>query len=200
MTPREPRKVALFGGTFDPPHLGHLAIAEDAVVSCGLDRVIFIPCRQSPHKLDRPPTPGADRAEMLRLATRHLPWAEVSTDELERGEPSFSYITAERFHRRLPAGCALFWILGADQWAALDRWREIGILAELVTFIVFAREGSPLTPRPSFRSVTLRTVHPASATAIRDALATGGSPPPHLPPGVLDYIRQKGLYAAPGSR
>ena len=90
-----PRKIALFGGTFDPVHLGHIRIAQQAKDALGLDEVRFLPCRISPHKTDSRPASGADRCEMLRLATAGLPWAVVDDFELHQAGPSYSFETAE---------------------------------------------------------------------------------------------------------
>ncbi|CAN5218090.1 nicotinate-nucleotide adenylyltransferase [soil metagenome] len=201
MTDAPPRRVALFGGTFDPPHLGHMAIAREAIRACDLDRIFFIPCRQSPHKSDTAAASGPQRTAMLQIAVGGTPWAEVSTDELEHGGVSYSYQTAQRFRGRLPQGGALHWILGADQWNALHRWSRPDVLAELLTFIVLPRAGLPLNPRPGFRSVFLQLTHPASATKIRQELWAGHPSPAHLDPAVLAYIREHGLYLpeSPGS-
>jgi len=189
------RKIGLFGGTFDPVHLGHLEIASRAVDALGLDEVRFLPCRLSPHKTGAaPPAGGGDRVAMLRLATRGLPWAVVDDFELRTPPPSYSVLTAGEMRRRFP-DARLFWILGRDQWEALPRWRNPARLAELVEFIVFARDGEP-QPRPGWRMHRVAGDHPASATAIREAVARGQAPPDWLPAGVADYIAQHRLYEA----
>ena len=187
-------KIALFGGTFDPVHLGHIHIARTAVEALGLDQVHFLPCRISPHKLDTAPTPAEDRLEMLRLATRGLPWAVVDDFEVRHVGPSFSYRTAEEMAARFPKS-RLFWIMGGDQWAVLDQWAEPDRLTACVEFIVFTR-GGPLVERKGFRLHPLHVDHPASATAIRDALARGENCHEWLAKNVLDYIRCHGLYRA----
>ena len=187
-----PQRIALFGGSFDPVHLGHLEIAARAVASMRLDRVIFLPCRISPHKLDGPPpTAGEDRLAMLGLATAGLDWAEVDDFDLTQEPPSYSYLTVEEMARRHPQA-KLFWLLGRDQWDALPRWKHPEMLAAAVEFIVFSREGDPL-PREGWIMHPVAGVHPASATAIRTALGHGGSPP-WLPPAVAAFIRDRGLY------
>jgi cytidyltransferase-like protein len=114
----EPRKIALFGGTFDPVHRGHIHLAEIAREKLHLDEVRFLPCRISPHKLDFEPSSAADRLEMLRLATENLPWAVVDDFEIRREGPSYSWQTAEAMAEKFP-GARLFWIMGGDQWRAL---------------------------------------------------------------------------------
>lgn len=194
MTDSAPRRVALFGGTFDPVHLGHLEIATLARAAMDLDEVRFLPCHTSPHKLDRETAPAEDRLEMARIATRGLDWAVVDDFDLRSPPPSFSFITAEEMARRAP-GSRLFWIMGADQWRALPNWKEPDRLAKVVEFIVFARDGAP-APHPGWTLHPLRGTHPASATAIRRDLAAGEKSHPWLDPAVEEFIRERGLYNA----
>lgn len=189
---RAPRKIALFGGTFDPVHLGHIHLARTAVEQLGLDEVRFIPCRISPHKQHNAPTPAEDRLEMLRLATAALPWAVVDDCESKREGPSYSYQTAEEMALRFPAA-RLFWIMGGDQWRALPDWAEPQRLTACVEFIVFTRGGT-LAPRPGYRFHVLDAEHPASATAIRRAIAKGEHEHPWLEPSVSNWIARRGLY------
>ena len=187
------RKIALFGGTFDPVHLGHVHLACLAVELLDLDEVRFIPCRISPHKLDRAPTPADDRLEMLRLATAELPWAVVDDLELRRDGMSFSWQTAEIMAEQFP-GSRLFWIMGEDQWETLPRWAKPERLSQLVEFIVFARSGKAPAPRDGFRAHFLTGEHPASASAIRVSLHEGKAPSVWLHPDVARWISGHGLY------
>ncbi len=187
-----PRKIALFGGTFDPIHLGHVQLAETALNRLGLDEVRFLPCRISPHKQDTMPASAGDRLEMLRLATAGLPWAVVDDFELRREGPSFSWQTAEAMAARFPRE-RLFWIMGGDQWDALGQWAEPQRLAACVEFIVFTREGK-LKPRDNFVLHALDGGHPASATIIRDAFARGETNHPWLAPAVNRWICEHCLY------
>ena len=187
-----PGIIALFGGTFDPVHHGHLHMARTAVERLGLDEVRFLPCWISPHKLDRMPAPAADRLEMLRLATAGLPWAVVDDFETRRGGPSFSYQTAEAMKEKYP-DTRLFWIMGGDQWAAIDHWAEPDRLAACVEFIVFTR-GGPLAQHTGFRVHPLVAEHPASASAIREALSRGAVDHEWLDGRVARWIAGRGLY------
>jgi nicotinate-nucleotide adenylyltransferase len=188
-----PKRIALFGGTFDPVHLGHVHLARAAREAAELDEVRFLPCRISPHKLGQVSAPSEDRLAMLRLATESLSWAVVDDFELHAPEPSYSYLTAQALTRRNPEA-EWFWIMGTDQWEALPRWKHPERLATCVTFLVLTRGESPV-PRDGFR---MREVpgagHPASATAIRASLASGEPMPPWLDPAVADYIARHGLY------
>lgn len=186
------RKIALFGGTFDPVHLGHVALADCARRALALDEIRFLPCRISPHKTGTTPTPAAERLEMLRLATAALPWAVVDDFEVRREGPSFSYQTAEALAARFP-GARLFWIMGGDQWVTLPTWRHPERLAALVEFIVFGRGHLPL-PHEGYVLHAMEDRHPASATAIRAALARGELNHPWLAPPVACWIDAYGLY------
>jgi nicotinate-nucleotide adenylyltransferase len=186
------KKIALFGGTFDPVHLGHVHLADAARQVFALDEVRFLPCQISPHKTTAAPTSAAERLEMLRLATAGLPWAVVDDCELHREGPSFSYQTAEAFAARFPKA-RLFWIMGGDQWDALPRWRHPERLAALVEFIVLAR-GRPPLPRAGYVLHVIEDEHPASATAIREAIAHGATDHPWLAPAVSEWIAAHGLY------
>jgi nicotinate-nucleotide adenylyltransferase len=188
------RKIALFGGTFDPVHLGHVHLARLAVEMLDLNEVRFIPCRISPHKTDRIPSSPEDRLKMLEIATVDLPWAVVDDLELRRDGVSFSWQTAEIMAERFP-GCRLFWIMGADQWEALPRWAKPERLSQLVEFIVFARSGKTPAPRDGVRAHFLTGSHPASASAIRASIHDGGDPSSWLHPEVASWIDGHGLYA-----
>ena len=186
-------KRALFGGTFDPPHLAHLHLAQAAVDAVGLDEVIFLPCRQSPHKTGQPQASGADRLAMLRLATAAFPWAMVSDWELHRPPPSYSWQTAEHFAALAP-GAPLYWILGQDQWQALPRWNRPERLAEVLTFLVLGRDDVEPELLPGFRAIFLSGQQPGSSTDLRKRLAEGGEMSAFLDPKVTDYLRAHRLY------
>ncbi len=182
-----PRKIGLFGGTFDPIHLGHLHLANLAREGLALDEVRFIPCRISPHKTGSQPANPEHRLHMLRLATAALPWAVVDDIELASQEPNFSYRTAGLIHDRFP-DARLFWIMGGDQWEKLPAWKHPEKLAALVEFIVLARDDFPAA-REGYRMHLITGQHPASATAIRSGLFHE-----HLSPDVADWITQQALY------
>lgn len=186
------RKIALFGGTFDPVHLGHVQLAETARDKLELDEVRFLPCRISPHKQDTMPSSAEDRHEMLRLATAGLPWAVVDDFELRREGPSYSWQTAEEMAARFPEA-RLFWIMGGDQWDALLKWEHPERLAARVEFIVFNR-GGKLKPRDGFVLHALEGGHPASATIIREAFGRGEKNHPWLAPAVNRWIHEHHLY------
>ncbi len=184
-------KICLFGGTFDPIHLGHIHIAHAAVESLGLDKVIFLPCKQSPHKSTQAQASEDDRLEMCRRATVDIDWAEVDEHDLVAASPCYSWRTAESIATKFP-DAELFWLMGTDQWQALPRWDRPEHLAKLVKFIVFTRDQIP-EAREGFELHCISGNHPASATKIRASM------PKHLltdwlSPQVADYIKQHSLY------
>ncbi len=185
------QRIALFGGTFDPVHHGHLEMARCAKQALQLARVVFIPCRISPHKTGSHPASSADRLKMLELATEGLAWASIDDLETRQDGPSYSWKTAEAVHQRHP-DAKLFWIMGNDQWQALPRWEQPARLAQLVEFIVLCRGGFP-DPQPGFTMHPVRFEHPANSTTIRQAIARGESPR-WLDTKVAGWIRQHGLY------
>jgi len=186
------RRIGLFGGTFDPVHLGHIHLADTARNALELDEVRFLPCRISPHKTGTPPTPGEDRVEMLRRATADLPWAVVDDHELTHSGPSYSYQTAETMVARFP-DAHLFWIMGGDQWDALPRWKNPERLAELVEFIVLSRGEAP-APQEGYRMHVVPGQHPASSTAIRTVLSGDKREHPWIHPHVAEWILGKKIY------
>jgi nicotinate-nucleotide adenylyltransferase len=188
-----PRRIGLFGGTFDPIHDGHLHLAGLARNALALDKVRFIPCRISPHKEGSTPTAAGDRVEMLHRALDGVPWAVVDERELTAPEPSYSYLTAQSIAGECP-GARLFWIMGNDQWRALSQWMEPEILASLVEFIVLARHAQHPAPRPGCRLHVVHGEHPASATTIREAARAATEPLPWLNPQVASWIRERRLY------
>ena len=185
------RNIGIFGGTFDPVHLGHLHLASLARAALALDEVRFLPCQISPHKTGTPPATGTDRMRMLQLATAGIPWAIIDDSELQENGPSYSFQTAEVMATRFPTA-RLFWIMGGDQWDALPRWKNPERLASCVEFAVLSR-GTPPEPRPGYRLHTIQGTHPASATKIREAISAGESPP-WLHEGVMRHVASHRLY------
>ena len=188
-----PRRIALFGGTFDPVHAGHLEIAAKAVTELKLDTVVFIPCHQSPHKTTEPGADGPDRLSMLKRATARLPWALVDDLELSQPPPSYTWETVRTFQERFPPPHQLFLLIGEDQWQKLPSWKEHEFLARTLTFIVVGRGNQPV-PRPGHHAHFLTGDHPASSTQIREQLRND-LPARWLPSPVASFIREKALYS-----
>ena len=186
------QKIAIFGGSFDPIHCGHLEIARQARNIAKLDEVIFLPCRRSPHKSQNPIANAAHRAEMIKIATRTMSWAEVSSWEINRVPPSYSWMAAEHFHDSFPQA-ELFWILGNDQWEKLHTWYKPARMAELMTFIVFPRGSKPVA-KNGFRSLFINATHPASSSEARNRLGKGKTTGNLLTRGVSSYIAEQQIY------
>jgi nicotinate-nucleotide adenylyltransferase len=162
----------LFGGSFDPVHGGHVLLAQQVLAQTGAEKVVFLPCRQSPHKLDHQPAPPALRVAMLRLALASLgAQAEISTWELDRPPPSYSWETVAHFQEILPPGLQLSWLMGADQWAKLTSWARPEFLREHLHFLVFPRGEEPIQPRAGWRHTVIEARHPGSSTLVREAVA-----------------------------
>jgi nicotinate-nucleotide adenylyltransferase len=186
--------IALFGGSFDPPHVGHLAIAHAAVYQSHVARVVFIPCAQSPLKTHNPQASGPHRVAMLRTMLAGSPWAEVSEWELAQPGPSYSWQTVAFFAQRF-RGLPLAWIMGADQWEQLPRWQHPDRLAAALTFIVFPRDGVIPQPRVGFRAHFLPDAVAASSTEARAAIQAG-KPTSLVTDEVRAYIAEHQLYSA----
>ena len=183
-------KIALFGGTFDPIHDGHLTLAKQARKLAGLDRILFIPCRQSPHKPKAPTASAEQRCEMIELALEHLDWAELSRAEVDRDSASFSWQTAEHFANLYPSA-ERYWILGTDQWSNIETWAEPDKLRDQLTFIVAMRNGDTIESRTNWNYLPLTFDHPASATSIRSR----DYDPAWLPESVAEYIKTQQIYS-----
>src|SRR5258708_15414932 len=117
------QRIGLFGGTFDPIHLGHLLMADAAREELALTRLIFFPAAQSPFKPGQQPAPASDRLRLLRLALVGEDWCEIDEQEITRGGVSYTIETVRDYARRYP-GAELFYLIGADQLPQLPKWRD----------------------------------------------------------------------------
>jgi nicotinate-nucleotide adenylyltransferase len=200
-------RLGLFGGTFDPIHLGHLILAEGCREACALDRVWFVVAGAPPHK-SGPRTPVADRLEMVRIAAAGHPAFEVSTLEASGPGPHYSVQTLEEVHRQHPDD-ELFFLIGADSLADLPSWRQPGRIAALATVVVVDRpsarldeslSSSPSLPWPDlgpaarpFQMVQTPPIGIASSD-LRRRVAAGRSIRYQVPRGVEAYIEAHRLY------
>lgn len=194
-------KVGIFGGCFDPVHNAHLTLAEVARDALGLDRVIFVPAAHSPLKEGDPHAGGEYRLAMLNAAIDKKAGFEVSDWELTRGGVSYSIETAKHFSEMFPFA-EFYWLLGADQLAALDKWRDVGSLARIVRFAAMCRDGDSL---PSLSgdlakcvSVEPLSVPPVdiSSSFIREKISTLSDEEleNYMPRSVIRIIRKNKLY------
>lgn len=197
---RPDARVGLFGGTFDPVHLGHLALAQTAVRELALDHLFFIPASQAPLRDGPPAASATDRLELLRRALAEAANPRFGLLDLEAAAPGVHYTvdTVRQLHAAWPRA-QLFWLLGADQLAQLDRWREPRELAQLAEFAVLDRPGQPPSTLPaSVPGLRLHRLtgptHPASASAIRRRLHAGEPGDLWLPPAAAAAIEERQLY------
>ena len=186
-------RLGLFGGTFDPPHLGHLVVAQDVVEGLALDRLLFLPAGSPPHKTGKVISPAPLRLEMVRALTAGSDVFRVSDVELNRGGPPFTVDTL-RYYRDLHPEAEIFFVLGADQAMAFDSWRDPEILASLATLVVMARGGVQV-PGMNFTSVPVTRVD-ISATNIRERVRAGRSIRYLVPEEVRQIIESQCLYRA----
>jgi len=182
-------KIGLYGGSFDPVHNGHLILARDAMERLELDKVVFLPARISPHKLDRPPAPPEARCQMLAAAIADEPRFEMDPCEIEREGPSFAVDTVQLFRKRYP-GAKLYYFIGDDNLPELDTWRNIANLRESAQFVVLSRAGMPFLSE--FPTIT-RHIE-ISSTEIRNRVARGLSVRYMVPLPACDVIAKLGLY------
>jgi len=189
------QRIGIYGGSFDPVHLGHLLVAQAAREELGLDRLCFVPAAQSPFKQASAPLEGRVRASLLRLALAGKPWCEVDTQELEREGVSYTVDTVRNFRQRFPEA-ELFYLVGADNVAALPQWREAEALAKLVKFAMIPRPGEPDVAFPGpFAGTTLRGWPLGVSSSDIRARIKAAKPICHLvPAAVAEAIRNNGLY------
>jgi nicotinate-nucleotide adenylyltransferase len=186
-------KIALFGGTFDPVHNGHLTMAREAARRCGLDRVLLIPAGRPPHKSAGPYAPYEDRLRMVELACRGEPRLEAS--RLEEGEQrSYTIDTIAKLRAIVPPDDQLYFLIGADAFAEIETWHRWPEVVHAVGFIVVSR------PRRHYRVPAESRVErlddlevPTSSSEIRRKIARGDFDI-DVPPAVLHYIKERGLY------
>ncbi|MBU0479873.1 MAG: nicotinate-nucleotide adenylyltransferase [Proteobacteria bacterium] len=211
-------RTGVLGGTFDPVHLGHLAVAEHAFASLQLNRVLFIPAARPPHKPDLKITPFVHRAAMLELALQDRPGFVLSTMEEKRSGPSFSVDTLRELRSVLGEAEKIFFLIGMDAFAEIATWKNYRLLPELCDLVVIDRPDFPLElmkktvslfdPDPpgtagspgrnrvragAFHALAMEPVD-ISSTRIRKTVGEGGAVRGLVPPGVADYIEKKGLY------
>jgi nicotinate-nucleotide adenylyltransferase len=188
-------KIGLFGGSFDPVHLGHLLVAQAAREELVLDRLFFIPAAQSPFKPDSKPTSGADRLRLLRLALAGKTWCEVDEQELHRGGVSYTIDTVRDYTRRFPQA-QIYYLIGGDHVAKLPAWREAGELARLAEFVVVPRPGQTDTPVSGpFRGRALKGFPLGiSSSQVRARIREGQAIEDLVPAAVAEAIASEGLY------
>jgi nicotinate-nucleotide adenylyltransferase len=200
--------VGVLGGTFDPIHIGHLVVAEEARVKLRFDEVLFVPAGQPWLKLDRNITPVAHRAEMVRRAIANNPHFRLCTLEIERPGPSYTVDTLTKLQGQLGRDASLFFLLGRDTLAELPLWKEPEKVAQLCRLVVAPRLGSRDLKRlqteiPGLLDKIIQLDMPVigiSSSDIRQRLAHGLSIRYLVPAEVEEYIEKHRIYPAAATR
>ncbi|HMP74348.1 MAG TPA: nicotinate-nucleotide adenylyltransferase [Kiritimatiellia bacterium] len=201
-------RIGLFGGSFNPVHLGHLIMAQDALEAQGLDRVVFVPASSPPHKLTEPMAEAGHRLEMLRMAVGDHPQFEVDDVEIRRGGVSYTIDTVKGYRTRYPEA-ELFFIIGGDTLPELATWKNLPELDRLCTFVTVLRPGfdeaglkrsrhglAPAMAEKLFGHVVQGHSIGISSSEIRVHLARGRPVRYLVPPLVERYIEHHRLYSS----
>ncbi|HEU4962675.1 MAG TPA: nicotinate-nucleotide adenylyltransferase [Bacilli bacterium] len=197
-------RLGIFGGSFDPIHIGHLVAAQVALEEANLDRIVFIPAGQNPLKVGRAITAGAHRLKMVELAIRSHPQFAVSDWELHRPGPSYTVDTLEHICREYPEA-ELFFLIGADNLKLLPKWKAVDRIVELATILAVTRPGFDL----HLGAETVLALYPnlaeriryieipgldISSTWIRERLVKNRTVEHLLPAEVIGYSKENKLY------
>jgi nicotinate-nucleotide adenylyltransferase len=197
-------RLGVFGGTFDPVHLGHLAAAEEAAYRFDLSTILFVPAQHQPLKDAAPRASTAERVAMLERAVAGNPRFAVSTLELERPAPSYTVDTLRELRATHGPACELYFLVGIDAANALDRWREPAEILRLARLIVMSRSEArepdwamlrAIAPDAQERIATLAVPDvDVSSHDLRRRAATGQPIRYQVPDAVWEYIEERGLY------
>ena len=192
--------IGILGGSFDPVHNAHLALARAALAGLNLARILWIPGSTPPHR-EAPLASGTHRAAMVRLAIAGEPRFELDERELNKPTPGYTVETLEALRAGFGKDVELVLLIGGDQCARLETWHRWQDLFSLARIAVFARAGLPLAGAAAGR-VTVVPMDPLdiSSTTIRARIAAGDPPRGLLPDVVLDYIETHRLYLTPECR
>ena len=191
-------RVGLFGGTFNPPHAAHLLVAEEALSQMGLAEVVFVPCGIPPHREVADGVAKEDRYEMVKRAVSGYPRFSVSRIEIDRGGSSYTIDTVRALQGTYPQG--MVFIVGADLLLGIETWKEPDALLSAVPFLVAPRNGIrreafsvPPFTRGTIRFLEMEEVD-LSSSWVRAAARRGESIDGWVPPEVVSYIAERGLY------
>ncbi len=195
--------IGVLGGTFDPVHIGHLVVADEARTKLGLSEVLFVPAGQPWLKQDRDIAPAIHRVEMVRRAIADNPYFKVNTLEVDRPGPSYTVDTLTVLQEQLGNKASLFFILGRDTLADLPLWEEPRKVIELCRLVVPPRLGSRDLRHleeaiPGLRERVIQLDMPVigvSSSEIRERIARGLSVRYLVPPGVEEYITEHRIYS-----
>jgi nicotinate-nucleotide adenylyltransferase len=188
------KRIGILGGTFNPLHIGHLAIAEVAQERMELDRVVFVPSFEPPHKRLVYLAPAKDRLEMLRLSVKNNPKFDVSDYEVQKGGKSYSIDTVRHFQKEFGKETKLFFIVGGDSAPYLHTWKKIDELLKIVSFVVVNRPGNEdVGIEIPHHSVIMPGID-ISSSYIRRRILQGKSIKYLVPEEVFRYIEKHKIY------
>jgi len=188
-------RLGLLGGTFDPPHVGHLLAAVDAFEALALDRLLFIPAAQQPLKVGQHGAPAADRLAMVELMVADDARFAVDPIEINRPGLSFTVDTLATFRAR-PEVDELFFLMGADVLGSFHLWKDAARVQELAELVILRRGDDVVKLPPGVRARTLRTrLVDVSSSEIRMRLAAGRSIRGFVSASVEAYVKEAGLYS-----
>jgi nicotinate-nucleotide adenylyltransferase len=201
------KKIVLFGGTFDPIHLGHTAVAADAAEQIGAEKIVLVPAKRSPLKGFMPKVGDGDRLKMISLAIAGQKNFELSDYELRKRAPSYTLETVRWFQTKYGGDALIHWLVGADSVEDLSLWHEITALIDECTLCTMCRAGCKKPDYARFEAVwghrrvqklqqniVQTPLIDISSTEVRKRLAAGSDVVGMLHPAVIEYIRQRGLY------
>ncbi|MBM3252917.1 MAG: nicotinate-nucleotide adenylyltransferase [Candidatus Omnitrophica bacterium] len=187
-------RIGVLGGTFNPIHIGHLILAEEAFSKLSLDKVIFVPAFIPPHKIEEELVSADHRYRMIEIAIKDNPNFEISNIELRRSGRSYSVDTLRQFKKLYGKFTKLFFITGSDSLGELFSWKDINDIFKLSQFVVANRPGYPFKELPKEAELVLITPIEVSSSQIRKRIREGLSIRYLVPDAVRNYINKKGLY------
>ncbi|MFP6899579.1 MAG: nicotinate-nucleotide adenylyltransferase [Opitutales bacterium] len=199
MAPFDNSSTGIFGGTFDPIHIGHLILARDVLEQLEIKRIIFMPASRAPLSEHEPLASNEDRYEIVRAAIRGEPRFEVSDLELRDSEINYTVDTIETLRSENPDDSFAL-IIGADQFEKLPQWHRVNDLIILTQLICLERPGYTLQATGPFKEIGWRSIKPrslaVSSTEIRERIRGGLSVQHLVPETALEVIRKRGIYSA----
>ncbi|WP_411844245.1 nicotinate (nicotinamide) nucleotide adenylyltransferase [Salinicoccus sp. HZC-1] len=186
-------KIAIFGGSFDPVHIGHVHAVIEAKMALDLDKIIFIPAKQAPLKTTSP-TEDSHRLKMLQLAVREYDFIEIDNFELGQDGVSYTYETAKYLTGKYPDD-EIYFLMGMDQYNNFEKWNHKDELLNMMKFAVMGRAAGDMNIEQPFVPVHQPVVE-VSSTTIRERVAKGDIVRHQLNTAVYEYIKEQGLYEA----
>ena len=189
-------QIGLLGGTFNPPHNGHIALARECLTHFDLDKIIFMPTATSPHKNVECSVSGEVRLEMVRIAIEGEPKFEVSRYEIDKGGISYSVETIKYLKKEYGSGTEIFFLTGRDSCGELSTWKEIDRILDLVVFVIATRPGWK-KDEGEYDGRVRHFVMPEvdiSSSMIRERLSNSKPIDAFVAPAVAEFIKARGLY------